>query len=346
MNKMISDEVKETRGRDLTSINDTLHSIEEETNEEVVVADEVSIGDEKIITEEYFNKIIDDMKDMNFVEISKMKKDIKKEIESLKQLKEMAEGIKSMEESINKSIDDNNSMGFADAIALNDAKSKFGSDDIDSFLDSYDETVEKMNKLLEKAEEAIHTFDDVNKTTTFLTNSMLQILDKNIARLEEKEKNGENASRIKKYYNSISNIFSNREDITFIKDKICSDNRMLHRLSKDIKKDRTGSVIKNVQKKVSKEFCAIFNVNQMNTFEKYLKDLFQDDQAAFILQYELFLIYRNEHDYGKYGNHKWVEVLIMNVLDIVMDSYDLDGGKEAYDEKLLELKETVNVIMR
>ena len=53
------------------------------------------------------------------------------------------------------------------------------------------------------------------------------------------------------------------------------------------------------------------------------------------------MMHSKEKQFGKYGNHKWVEVIIMNVIDILSDKYDLESGKEHYNEELLRLREAI-----
>ena len=60
------------------------------------------------------------------------------------------------------------------------------------------------------------------------------------------------------------------------------------------------------------------------------------------MQYALYLIYKNEKEFKVLGKHKYIENIIMNVLDICVGLYDLEGGKEYFNEKLCEIRDGVN----
>ena len=79
----------------------------------------------------------------------------------------------------------------------------------------------------------------------------------------------------------------------------------------------------------------------MASFEEYLINLFQSEDESFYFQYILYLIYKKEKETGKFGKHKWIELLIMNVCDIQVGLYDLPGGKEEYDKKLIALRDAM-----
>jgi hypothetical protein len=83
----------------------------------------------------------------------------------------------------------------------------------------------------------------------------------------------------------------------------------------------------------------------MTAIEHYLTGLFESEDLAFYFQYVLSLIYEREMTHNKYGSHKWVEVLFMNIVDIIVGTYDLEGGKEEYEKKLLELKDLVKALL-
>ena len=104
--------------------------------------------------------------------------------------------------------------------------------------------------------------------------------------------------------------------------------------------DIKAEVIKNPQKCIRKyleEFSHFFSEAQIETFIKYITEKFEDNQRAIkTFLSHLGKIIRKEKQTGKYN---YVKVFIMNVDDIVKGKYDLDGGKEYFDSKILELYE-------
>lgn len=334
-NSIISNEVEETKGIDLSNIEENIDNASNE-EEQLEISSEQKHTD-AVITEEMYNDSIEKIQTLNFIEVSKYIRQISAEIESHKITKENAEGILKLQESLKESNE------LSTAIELADAETVFINDDVNKFLENYDDTVAKLNKIREAAEEKLHTYDDVKKTTSFITGEMLAIIDKNIERINSTvtEENESKTKRLLQYYTNIKNAYANRNDISWVIDKVDSQQIVMRRLKNSMKKDKTNATLSSTQKNVTKAFCKVFNVNQLTEFEKYLRKLFNNDDAAFYTQYLLYLLYTSEKKYGKYGNHKHVEMLIMNVLEIISDNYDLEGGKEQIDSQLLKLRDKI-----
>lgn len=333
MNTIISDNIKETDGLNIEDVNELTENIKEDSrndNEESSLIKE----DISIISDEYFEKTCLEIDEMNFIEVKKLCQELKQQKNELENAKNTAESVLEMKKNINKD-------SIADQIELADSEVKSGIDDIESFLNSYDDTIDKLSRLIEKTEENIHKFDEVPKTTSYLSNAMIQILNKNIEKLNNSDLS--NLKHVKIYYNEVLKIFNNRNSVEYIENAIEEKKISLRRLRKDIKSNK--NIINSIQKNVTITFCQVFNVNQMTEFEKYILNLFDDSDIAFYFQYALYIIYNHEKQHGKYGKHKWVEVLIMNVLDISVGNYDLDGGVEYFNNQLLKLKDaTINAL--
>ena len=288
---------------------------------------------------------------MNFVEVSRYKLDLehtKEEFESAKALAEsLIESRKQMEEAQEalegndgaKASMDKYSNDLNSRIEEANAEVETGISDMKKYLENYPETMRRLNQIIEHAEEKIKEFDEVQKTTSYMTNCMVDILKKKLGELENL--NVGNPKTLKIYYKETIRIFENRTDISYLLEKIPDTKIQVRRLKQALKKDRTESTLKNTQKHVCEVLGSTFNPKQMLSFEEYLINLFNNDTDAFYFQYILYLIYKKEKETGKYGKHKWVEILIMNVCDIQVGLYDLPGGKEEYDKKLIALRDAM-----
>lgn len=342
---MISNEINEEVGLDTTNIQEMEAAIHDEIGIETPVEPSFEVADNSIITDEYFNKVCADMENMNFIEITKIQKELKNEKEQLISAKDTVENIISMKDSLNKVDEDDTDNDLTSAIDEANAEFETGISDMKKFIDNFDETMDKMDKLIARAEEISHKFDDVKKTTSFLNDAMIQIVEKNLARMENNPKVTKN---IRIFTNELKNIFTNRTSVDFILSKIPDKKSYVRRLKNEMNKETGNQYVKSVQKNVTAAFCSVFSVKQMQSFEDYLKALFNidgDTETVFYFQYVLYLIYNAEKTTGKYGKHKWIEMLIMNVLDIVDGNYDLEGGEEFYKSQLLKLREAVIEIM-
>ena len=319
----------------------SVENIEEETQQTLTDQEDFVLEDDATITDEYFEKTMLELEEMNFVEIKKVNKEFLFQKDSVEKAKVSVDQIMELKRLTDEAAQTDNNL--ANAIMNADMEVSTGVEDITKFLDSYDDTIDKLNKLIEKSEELIHKFDNVEKTTKFLTENMIQIIDKNLARVKDNDSNMTKHVRI--YYTEIRNIFSNRDSVEFLLERIGTKKIEVRRLKASLKKDKSKNVLTATQKKVVGLFTGVFNANHMAVVEKYLTDLFGSEEQAFYFQYVLSLIYERERTHGKYGKHKWVEVLIMNIMDIAAENYDLDSGKEYYDEQLLKLRdELVKII--
>ena len=201
--------------------------------------------------------------------------------------------------------------------------------------------------MIEKTDERIKSFDSIKKTTSYLTNSMLEIIDKNFERITQID--SEKTKHLKKYYSTTRHIFANRTSVDFLLERISARNIEVRRLKASLKNDKRGDVLKATKNRAAGIFGNCFNTTQLEMVEGYLSNLFgyvfNYDDITFYFLYVLSLIYEREKTHGKYGNHKWVEVLFMNIIDIRTDMYDLDGGAEYYNEQLLKLKDALIAIL-
>lgn len=323
------------------TLKDAVERIEDETQQPVTDQEDFILEDQSIISDEYFEKTCEELSTMNFVEIKKILNEFKFNKDSLEKAKVNVDQIMELKKQTEKSAE--NDSNLASAIMDANAEMSAGTDNIESFLNSYDDTISKLDALIEKAEERVHEFDNDDKTTSYLNRNMIEIIDKNIERLS-KDTSG-HMKNLLIYYKEIREIFNNRSSVDFLLERIGTKNIEVRRLKQSLKKDTHGAVLTATQKKVSGLFMGAFKAEQMATVEKYLHELFGNEEIAFYFQYVLSLIYEREKLHGKYGKHKWVEVLFMNIVDIVVECYDLEGGKEFYDEQLLKLKDELVKIL-
>lgn len=332
-------------------IKEAIQTTMEDSNIDVSTDDTFEPSENGNISEEDVKESIKLMDDMNFVEVSRYKLDLEKTKEEFESAKALAESLlesrKQMEEidqafdkneGAKSSLDDYSNM-LNNKIEEANVEIETGISDMKQYLEEYPATMERLNQLIQYAEEKIKGFDDVEKTTSYMTNCMLDILKKKAKELDNL--NVWDPKTLKIYYKETINIFENRTSIDYILEKIPDTKIQVRRLRQSLKKDRTDSTLKNTQKHVCEVLGSTFNPVQMASFEEYLINLFQSEDESFYFQYILYLIYKKEKETGKFVKHKWIELLIMNVCDIQVGLYDLPGGKEEYDKKLIALRDAM-----
>lgn len=312
----------------------------EEILDETLKTSVDDINEDLIITQEYVDNTLEEIKEMNFIEVQKFIREVKYQQSNLETAKETADNFLKLKDQMDNavaSIEEVEDNDYASKIIKADMEAETGIEDVNTFLENYEDTKEKMQVILDAALEKMHEYDDVKKTTSFLNNEMICLLEKNHNRIEE---SNPMFKKLNIYYSEVRKVFENRTSIDWIMEKLPSTEIEVRRLKRDLKKDKTGSVLFNVQKRVSSSLYMLFNTPQVSEFEEYLKELYKDiggADLAFYVQYALFLVYNKEKTTKSYGKHKWVEVLIMNVLDVSTGTFDLDGGKDLIDDNLIKI---------
>lgn len=295
-----------------------------------------------VITQEYFEKVCEELNEMNFLELQKTYRHLKVNRDELVSAKRTADQLIEMKKNLEEA--ENNNDALTNAIIEANAETEAGTDNIETFLKSYDSTMDKLEKLIQRAEDILHKFDEQEKTTSFLTENMLTVLNKNIKRLDLS--NDSSLKNIKIFYKVLYEIFTNRASTTFLVKVIEDQKIFVTRLHDSINKDKSGSHEKLTKEMIDGTFSDVFNSVQLEAIGSYLEKLFGDKKTVFYLQYALAHFYSHEKSYGKYGKHKWVEVMYMNIIDICTDMYDLEGGKEYYEQQLLNLKDVIKNFLK
>lgn len=323
------------------SLKQNIDAIEDETQESVTDQEEFSLESNSVITDEYFEKTCEEIEEMNFIEVIKINNEFRYHKDSLEKAKESVEQIVRLQEEMMKSAESDSNL--TNAIMEADAQSSHELDDLKAFLDSYDDTMGKLNALIEKSDERIHAFDDVEKTSSYLNNSMVEVIDKKLNGI--KDDGSTKTKQMLTYYKEIRKIYEDRTNVDFLLERIGTKKIEVRRLKTSLKKDKSGNTLAATQKKVVGLLSKSFNTNLLVRAEEYLTELFGGEDEAFFFQYVLALIYEREKTHGKYGKHKWVEVLFMNIIDICTNKYDLEGGEEFYKEQLLKLRDELVKIL-
>jgi len=306
------------------------NTITPNATEDVTVSSQVTPNN-AIVTEEYYNETVEAIKKMNYIEASRALRDLLAEIANFKQAKEMISQIETFASS-----------GIEKTIQEANALSQLGKDgDIESFNASYDDTIERLESLVKLAEDNVRQYDGLEKTTTVLTNMMLEIIQSRLVSIQEKGFASNSQQSI--YYRTVQDVFMHRSNCEYFVKKITSERVSLQRLQRETKKDPASKA--KTQKFITSTLITIFDAEQLARVETYINELFKNDEVVFYFLYMLASIYNNVKVHKKTGEHKWVEVLIMNILDIQVGIYDLEGGAEEYANQLLTIYFTLRYIL-
>lgn len=308
-------------------------------------SDPIEPMDENVITEDMVQEELDDIQGMGFIELISEKKALESRLQLLEDAKASLEYLQKMRKEA-ESIESDISKKIILSGAEKDAE-KFGIDNIEEFLSEYRDSKEKLKRTLDFCNSRILEFENTKKTATFMNQSMCDLIDKRMKDLNSMEDSSK-VKRMRKFYENTKNVYTNRDSVEWILEKIETKRDFLRRfavsLRKDIKEGKDTTAV-SAQKNAAKAFGKTFSMEQMTAFDKYLKKVFnpendEKDLSVFMTQYILYIIYSDQKIW-KYGNHKWVEAIIMNVLNILDNSYDLPNGIDYFNEQLLKIKASV-----
>lgn len=290
----------------------------------------VSLND--IISDDTFAQICQSLNEMNIIEATKSLRELQVQKKLLEDSYQFANSIKAMM-ATNSGINMN--------IAQANLQEMIGMEkDVNEFLASYDELDLRLSKLIEHAENVLKKFDDVEKTTSYMNDAMISIIDNKLSLIAQK--GFANNHPVSIYYRTLKDVFTNRRTVDYIVNKIPQLIPNINRLKRSFRDKKKGASNRIAACEfINNTFRLSFSREQLIAVTEYITKLFDNSDATFYTMYALATIYSTTSQYKKTGEHKWVEVLFMNILDIITDSYDLEGGNEVVDAGLLRIKEAM-----
>lgn len=337
-------------GLNMESIPDLKENMESDVNVEAPETESSDSRPDVMITEEMVSEELKRIESMNFIELNQFKIEAENQKKYLADAKEAVnQMLKAKEQVEMMGQAAENELGAKIAEADAEQKVDLPEEDITSFLENYDISIERIDKTIETADAKIKEFDDIKKTATFMNTAMLEITEKRLKEIDEIEATtGKNLKDRRRYFNEQKKIFSERDSVEFILSKIPEKKIFLRRWLDSLKKERlknqkNSQIIASTQKHVTQAFCSVFSVQQMLAFEDYLKKTLskdENDTSVFLMQYMMYIIYSDEKVRVR-GQGKWIETLIMNVLDILNDIYDLPNGVEYFNDQLKKVRDEV-----
>lgn len=261
-------------------------------------------------------KILDTLGNLNYIELETLKKKMDSEKESIQSANQLMDAIEKMNtDPMNKKIMSENVLDTLDVDTFNKDSEKFRLE-FATIMSEIEMVVSKIN------EEETNRFGDIAKTTSFLTNQLVESLDKTL--VTNKNTDPFNLKRLEK----TKYIYENRTNLDFIFRKAELE-MSRHIIEKEVEKDSTKAL-----KKAVKSLSKYFNKTQLMAVEKFIWTQFNQDRKAttIFLVHMANLIITEERQV----NHNWIVVLFMNIIDIESNLFDF-GNKEEYTDKINKL---------
>lgn len=329
----------ETVGDDLPSADSNPIEVLEEATRELMISDEE------------MKVLIDAIPTLNFIELHSMMRDISQTRIQLEDAKTMTDSFLDVMNTRPTKKDDTLASKIQDADLEEQGKQilhTIGEDAMDAdglegtaevlkkYYDEFDRTMEKVTTITELIESTLHEkYDNVKKTTSFLTTCTVEMLEKKIAELPERFADGKLANDLRK----LKEIFETRTSIEWLSEELANANQSIRRLYYDLKKDATGIKRNSVIRSVCKEFGKYHSPTQMQECEKLLKSVL-GDEVSFYLIYALYSAHMRQMNRHRI-EYKYIEMFIINCSDIQMGLFDLEDGVDGYKGKIKTLGEIV-----
>lgn len=289
-------------------------------NTREIIEEEVLENMEEAKVREDLNSILESIPTLNYIEASNLKSNIVNEIENLNMMKETIDNINELnEDDLAKKIMAENE--------LDDNAYKF---DSEKFINEYNDTLSDLESVNDKLAEKLKEYDNEEKDTTFLTNQLIESIDKNLKRIEESDIINKDYEM--KNLNTIKNIYMDRGNLEYLTHK-ASNAAAIKKWRKNLSNNQSVTIKKSI-----KIFTKHFNKVQLQYIEKYINEAFQGDEFASVLFLaHMANIISAETNSGKYV---WVKVLFMNILDIQAGIFKYnDINAEEYENSIKGLYE-------
>lgn len=292
------------------------------------------------ITNEMLEQEKERIGSLNFLAVLQYKKEIQQQISDLEDTKLMIETLQSL-------LLSNRDENLGLDIQMENIKDQIDmatQEEMDEFIKNYPNNIENLNKTIEFIEKREEELKDIPKTSTYMNTCMLEVLNQKLITINNLS--GKRYKPIKHFYNNIKKIYENRDSMDFLLDQVKPNIVYVRRILNDLKKEKKNgkdgkNLTKAIMQNVQNTFCKVFKLEQMRLFELHLKSIFDGkiedaELVSFLYQYLIYIIYTNEKQRKK-GYHKWVEVLIMNVLDIESGNYDLPKEQSILEDQIFEM---------
>lgn len=306
-----------------------------EVNGEEVLNTEDSIMADQMFTEQDIQVRIDAMDKANYIELRSLIKSVEKELStfhairgSAKQLLEMNDMKNRMEE-IEKEISMNDQIELESKIA--EEYQMFIS--AKNFLKYYDNNTEAMQKVIDYGNSRLETAFPEKKTTTFMFNSMIEMLDHTL----EKRLAATPDTSNKKLYQAMVDVYKNPIDTTRLCEVAKARKQNILRYRRDMKKDPNYE--QNFHNRICKMLIGKFTKDQVMALMEYIDDLYKNEMALQDFMYIVSAVYEAgvNKDIVTWDriNCQRIDILISMICDIKTGLFDLD--KEALDNSLFDV---------
>lgn len=265
-----------------------------------------------------------DLSGMNYVQLSALKNTATNDKGYLDHMKQMADSMKAYYTSSSEMST------VVDSIIENapeeHKKLSLMMKDLDGFYAEYDENIGKLENAISRIDKEMEErYGSVEKTTSFITEQMIEAYEQRVTLLTTRKlKDGEVVPRnedeidYQKVKSTIIQItaMKERKTLPWLANKANNDGSII-RIIKEFRKDFDGNSLY-----IGKYLGRVFSAEEIQRAALYLDATFMNPFVTKLMLYQMAKIVRfGEED----GTAMYAKLFILNILDMMTGSYDLDN---------------------
>lgn len=262
----------------------------------------------KVTADEFVSSLKKVIDSYNYVELGIMDMNLRKEISNLESTKTIMDSYDNLTElnDLTKNIMSENVM---DVKGIEKER--------ETFLAEYEVYKKGYEELMEYITENYKKYEGDTKSTSFLTSQLVETINKRKTKLENDPDAIGNLEI--KYLEKSMEIYSDRTNLEYIERKLKNAAAI-----KKLKKSYLSESRKTIRKAIH-SLRGVFNQEQILAFEESMIEIFGDRFIGDLFVIHMAHLYKTE---ARHNDHLRIRILIMNILDIKNDIFDIGNAEE------------------
>lgn len=263
--------------------------------------------------DEYLNQL----SQLSFLEAISLRKKVDTEIASWKSCRASIDAIAQLklDDNINREIMQNNTMSEYDIDTT-----------VEDFDKCYEGNLDKLNRIAETLGKIITEHKSEINSTSFLTNEMVSLMQKKVAKLDPAAQNYEfNKIRMER----VIRAFQNRMSLVYIHDKLETFLKTNKKYIKKRFRDDKSKIQSYQRTKPINELVRFFNNDMIYNLYETLANIFMKDYDKVYLM--LVFLAKVMNTEKSTGNNAWIKVFILNISDINGGIFDIGNSEEYFE---------------
>jgi hypothetical protein len=311
-----------TKEQNKIEVFDELSSMTKDTE----VTDSINQSTVPRPSEDNLTELLSQVKNMNFVELTTVTKQMIDYENSLTASKNELDKYTTLVSEIKK-----NENNLNDSIVKENILEQNGIEETEEeFNSSYDKYMELITQIKEEINKKMVEYEGINKNTEFLTTQLIDIIDKKISALSGVD---DSYSDYLLRLRHMKSTLTNRFDYSVLENKITHGGSVKKLKAECIKYGN------NIDKRIRRNFSGSFGENQIEKIYTSFTNTIGNKETARVILYHLSKIIKKGLWSDSYVIYNWVKVFLMNVLDMgngILDNEVEENNLMAFTKNIVK----------